>query len=67
VSLFGLFLVFGAINALLSWMDDRAHRDAVTEFFPKFRSTAGPANYFVTRNHPVLSASIVWTGFALHG
>jgi hypothetical protein len=67
VSLFGLFLVFGAINAPVSWMDDRAHRHAVTEFFAEFRPAARPADYFVTRNRPVLSASVVWTGFALHG
>jgi hypothetical protein len=67
VSLFGLFLVFGAINAPVSWMDDRAHCHVVTEFLAEFPSTARPADYFVTRNRPVLSASIVWTGFALHG
>jgi hypothetical protein len=60
---FGLFLVFGAIKALLSWMDDRPKGDAVTEFLADFRST----NFFVTRNRPALSASVGWTGFVLHG
>jgi hypothetical protein len=67
VSLLGLFLVFGAINAPLSWMDDRTLHHAVTEFFAEFRSAARPVDYFVTRNRPGLSASVVWTGFALHG
>jgi hypothetical protein len=65
--LLGLFLVFSAIDAPVSWMDDRTYYHAVTEFFVEFRLAAGPVDYFVTRNRPGLSASVVWTGFALHG
>jgi hypothetical protein len=67
VSLFGLFLVFDAINAPVSWMDDRPQGDAVTEISADFCSLACLVKYFVTRNRPALSASVVWTGFALHG